>query len=112
MALYSLHLFFLTSASAAVSPLDTQFVVHDPFCGARIFGLDGSDNGSQTDALIPYNGPRIAVPIVFWGPGQILISESGTVKVYDSDCATNRGRLAINCGLSLIHFLTLFPNCH
>ena len=84
------------SVSVAVSSNDRRFVIHDPSQGAQIF-----DMGMLKlipNAIIPYTGPRIVVPLLFGGDGPIVLTgDQGEVKVYSST-GEALGQLGIETG--------------
>ena len=70
--------------------------MHDPSQGASIFDLETLER--IPDALIPYSGSRIAIPITYSHNGRFLfVGEGEVVKVYDA-IGTPLGNMDVGCG--------------
>ena len=84
------------SVTTSVSPSQARFVVHDPSQGASIFDLETLER--IPDALIPYSGSRIAIPITYSHDGRFLfVGEGDIVKVYDA-IGMPFGNIDVGCG--------------
>jgi hypothetical protein len=78
--------------------------VHDSSQGAQIFSSDTLLK--IPNATIPYEGPRIAIPILYLETGNILVGEKGDISVYNSE-GLLLGVLGVKAGDCVLHILAL-----
>ena len=95
MTSYSIWRLNLPSVSASVSATQRRFVVHDCSKGAQIFNLDSLLE--IPDAMIPYDGPHIIIPVLYLETDTILVGDNGEIKVHNSE-GISLGVLGVKAG--------------